>query len=481
LRFSPRGGAPVAEIVEDDLVLPDTGTVARLTRAQETELPREASFGFTDAAADYRRSAVTSRKLVGAAGRTLHSDLAVITNDAAATRRVEIWLQDLWAGRESAQFALGIDHLALAPGDVVALSLNGRRRLFEIGDLIDTEQRQVKARSIDPEVFSLPLAASRKKLPAIPAALGPVAVTVLDLPALDSSTPVVLTRLAIMANPWPGSVAVWASSDGSSFQVAAVAAAPCAFGETLDALPAGPTARWDRGNQVRVKLYSGALVSIGDARVLEGGNAAAVRNAEGAWEILQFANAELVDGQTWLLSRLLRGQAGSEVAMASPLPAGATFVVLGAQLVPIAAGLDALARPMQLRIVASGRNHDDAAAVALTVTPGDTALKPLAPVHVAAVRAGDGIHISWIRRTRIDGDGWGVEVPLGEESEAYVLDILSGGAVVRSIACASPEALYAAADELADFGTPQTSLHVSVAQISATVGAGHAVGVTLAV
>jgi hypothetical protein len=395
--------------------------------------------------------------------------------------RAEIWLQDLWAGRESAEFALGIDRLRLAPGDVVALTLSGRRRLFEIGDLIDTELRQVKARSIDPEVFSVPLLASRKKLPAIPAPLGPVAVTVLDLPALDASTPIVLTRLAITANPWPGSVAIWASSDGASFEIAAMAAAPCAIGETLDDLPAGPTARWDRGNQLRVKLYGGALVSISDARVLEGGNAAAVRNADGAWEILQFANAELVDGQTWLLSRLLRGQAGSEVAMTAPLPAGAPFVVLGAHMVPIAAGLDALARPMQLRIAASGRNHDDPVAVALTVMPGDTALKPLAPVHVAAHRAGDGIHISWIRRTRIDGDGWGVEVPLGEEVEAYMLEILSGGVVVRSIACATPQGLYAAADELADFGTVQASLHIRVAQLSAAVGRGYEVEVTLAI
>jgi hypothetical protein len=481
LRFVQRGGAPVAEIAEDDLVLPDHGAAARLTRAQETELPREASFGFTDAVADYRRSAVTSRKLVGGAARTLHSDLAVITNDAAATRRAEIWLQDLWAGRESAEFSLGMKRLSLSPGDVVALTLGDRRRLFEIGDLIDTELRQVKARSIDPEVFAVPLRASRMKVPAIPAALGPVAVTVLDLPALDSTSPVVLTRLAITANPWPGSVAVWKSSDGASFEIAAVAAAPCAIGETLDALPAGPTARWDRGNQVRVKLYGGALASIGDARVLEGGNAAAVRNADGDWEIIQFANAELVDGRTYRLSRLLRGQAGSEFAMAAPLPAGAPFVVLGAQLLPIALGIDALARPMQLRIAASGRNHDDPAAVALTVTPGDTALKPLAPVHVAAVRAGDGIHISWIRRTRIDGDNWGVEVPLGEQAEAYALEILSGGAVVRSIACASPQALYAAADELADFGVVQTSLHIRVAQLSSTVGAGHAAEVTLAI
>ena len=94
---------------------------------------------------------------------------------------------------------------------------------------------------------------------------------------------------------------------------------------------------------------------------------------------------------------------------------------------------------------------------------------------------GDGIHISWISRTRIDGDGWGIEVPLGEESEAYVLDILSGGAVVRRSHALSPQALYASADELADFGAVQTSLHVRVAQLSSTVGAGHAADVTLAV
>jgi hypothetical protein len=371
--------------------------------------------------------------------------------------------------------------LALSPGDVVALTLEGRRRLFEIGDLIDTELRQVKARSIDPEVFSVPLLASRIKVPAIPAALGPVAVLVLDLPALDASAPVVLSRLAITANPWPGSVAIWQSSDGASFEIAAVAAAPCVIGETLDTLPAGPTARWDRANSMRVKLYGGALASISDARVLEGGNAAAVRNADGAWEIFQFANAVLVDGNTYLLSRLLRGQAGSEFAMGAPLPAGAAFVVLGAHMVPIAQGLDALARPMQLRIVASGRNHDDPVAVALTVTPGDTALKPLSPVHIAARRAGDGIHISWIRRTRIDGDSWGIEVPLGEENEAYALEILSGGSVVRTIACALPQALYAAADELADFGMVQTSLRIRVSQLSSTVGAGHAAEVTLVV
>ena len=53
LTFRPRGGEPVAELAEDDLVLPDSSAPARLVRAQETELPREVSISFTDALADY--------------------------------------------------------------------------------------------------------------------------------------------------------------------------------------------------------------------------------------------------------------------------------------------------------------------------------------------------------------------------------------------------------------------------------------------
>jgi hypothetical protein len=481
LRFIQRGGAPVAEIGEEDLVLPENGVAARLTRAQETELPHEASFGFTDGAADYRRSAVTSRRLVGGAKRTVHSEFAVVTDEAAATRRAEIWLQDLWAGREGVEFSLGMEELRLGPGEVVALTLEGRRRLFEIDAFVDTQARQATARSIDPEVFSAPLLAPRMMAPAIPAALGPVHATVLDLPTINSSQPVILTRLAISANPWPGAVVVWKSSDGSSFESAGVVSAPSIVGETLDPLPAGPTARWDRANQIRVRIYDDALTSLSDQRVLEGGNAAAVQNADGDWEILQFANATLIDGTTYLLSRLLRGQAGSNDAIAHPLPAGAPFVVLDTHMIPIARGLEALARPMQLRIVAAGRNHDDPSAVTLAVTPDDAALKPLSPVHVGAVRRSDGIQISWIRRTRIDGDGWGVEVPLGEETEAYTLEFLFGGSVVRSLICATPRAFYANADELTDFGSLQSSLHLRVAQMSATVGAGRVAEVTLAV
>lgn len=195
--------------------------------------------------------------------------------------------------------------------------------------------------------------------------------------------------------------------------------------------------------------------------------------------MIQFAQAEFTANRTYTLSRLLRGQAGSEWAMGDPLPAHSPFVMLDRNVVSIASGLDALERTLQLRVVAANRDYGDATALALAATPQATALRPLAPVHLKAARGGDGVTLAWIRRTRIDGDSWVGEVPLGEDSEQYTVDILSGTAVVRTLNATQPSALYAAAAELADFGAPQTTLSVRVTQLSATVGAGFAATATL--
>lgn len=478
LRFVQRGGAAVAELAEDDLVLPEETPPARLTRAQESDLPREVSIGYVDIGIDYSHAAAASRRLVGGSTRTAHADLAMVSFDTAAERRAEIWLQDLWAGRERAEFALPPSRLALTLGDVAGLTVNGRRRLVEVQEISDTESRAVAAGSIDPDVFALALAPGRRRVPAPPPAVGQAYAVALDLPTLRPGEPSVLTRLAVFADPWPGPLAVWASSDGANYSRITVAQAPCTVGETLDDLPAGPTARWHHAS-ARVKLYGGALASVADSALFSGANAAALRRADGAWEVIQFANAELVADRTYLLSRLLRGQAGSEWAMAAPLPAGAPFVLLDSQVVTIASGLDALERTLHLRVVAADRDYGDASAYALDATPQATALRPLAPVHLKARRGGSGVTFTWGRRSRIDGDSWVGEVPLGEDSEQYTIDILSGATVLRTLTATSPSVLYAAADELTDFGAAQTSLAVRVTQVSATVGAGFPATATL--
>ena len=84
------------------------------------------------------------------------------------------------------------------------------------------------------------------------------------------------------------------------------------------------------------------------------------------------------------------------------------------------------------------------------------------------------MRFSWIRRARRDADSWEpAEIPLGETSEAYRLDILGpDGAVLRRLEASSQSALYAEDDEAADFGGPQTAIQATVAQVSAVAGRG---------
>jgi hypothetical protein len=474
LIFRPRGGEALATIPEEELAVENDGPDCRFIRAQETELPVQIALGFTEVAGDFRRATVFSRRLAGESRREAKADLALVTSDAVAERAADIWLQDLWAGRERAEFALPPSYAALSPGDIVDLDYRGRVRRLEIVEAIDAGHRAIKARGIDPEIFNVAARSPRASVVSAPSASGPPEVVALDLPPLRDEADPPLQYFAVHASPWPGAIAIWRSASGDSYEPIALGNTPAIIGETLDPLPAGPVSRWDRANSFRVTLGSGALTSQSDSSVLGGANAAAIRNADGAWEIIQFANAELVAENTYLLSRLLRGQQGSEWAMPAVFDVGAQFVLLDDALIASARGVDLLGRGFRYRV---GASTDDVGSTLMTEIEevvGATALKPRSPTHLSARRMAAGIEISWIRRTRMGGDSWDtLEVPLGEARDAYRVEIFDGESVVREIETDEPHALYTSEDEIADFSAPQTSLAFRVSQISAVAGAGH--------
>ncbi len=104
-------------------------------------------------------------------------------------------------------------------------------------------------------------------------------------------------------------------------------------------------------------------------------------------------------------------------------------------------------------------------------------LRPLSPVHLQGKRNpsnGDWTFV-WTRRTRVGGDSWeGLEVPLGEDSERYRLEILDApaGDPLRTVEVTSPSFLYTAAMQTADFGSTQWNVPIRVAQISPSYGPG---------
>ena len=78
-----------------------------------------------------------------------------------------------------------------------------------------------------------------------------------------------------------------------------------------------PLWRLDQATRLQVRLEGALLQSATLEAVLGGANALAVFTTAGEWEVLQFTTAEAIAEDCWELSGLLRGQCGSDAAMAA--------------------------------------------------------------------------------------------------------------------------------------------------------------------
>ena len=198
---------------------------------------------------------------------------------------------------------------------------------------------------------------------------------------------------------------------------------------------------------------TGTLLSSPALDVLNGANAGLLGN-----EIIQWQAAELIAPKTYRLSKLLRGRRGTEAAVGTHA-LNERFVVLSSGTVQrIPDGLDLIGAVRSYKAVSAGRDITSATAANFSNTA--KGLKPLSPVHLKGSRNGAGdLTLTWKRRTRIGG-GWrdNAEVPLGETSEAYEVDILNGAAVVRTVTAANPTVTYTAAQQKADFGSAQAAI-----------------------
>ena len=474
LRFRGRGGRVDLAIPAADLVMSDDEPVTSRIRAQETDLPASIELGFTDGEGPYLRAAVGSRRLAGTSRRELAVDAAIVTRRAEAQRLADTRLQDIWAGRETVEFALDPRAIAVEPGDVLALPGPDGSNLYRVVRIEDGETRRILARAVEPAIFDshavdMPSAQTR----AAPPVAGPPHPVILDLP-IDAERPDTLQHIAVAADPWPGAVAIYRSMPGGTLALQTVLDLPAVIGRTTTAFAPGPVWRWDRVCVLEVEWSaSGPIASVEPEAALAGANLMAVLGPDGASEIVSAARVELTGPRRYRLSRFLRGLGGTERLSGRTVPPGATVVLLDRAVAPLAAGLAELGRSWTYRVGPASRDPGDASFVTLAATVGADALRPLAPVRLKARRGPDGVVLSWIRRTRLDGDAWEpVDVPLGEDREAYRVEILADVSLVRTLASDGQTALYRDADELADFGAPQTTLSLRVSQTSAAAGRG---------
>ncbi len=470
LIFRMRDGRAGADLGPDDLVEREGGAVTR-QRAPRAELAGRVRIVHVEAEGDFETRAAEAVFADDPAPTVAQTELPMLLTRAEARGLADRWLAEARVARDGARFALP-PSARLRAGDVVRLDTGaGVVQDWRIDRMDRAGALEVEAVRVEPGVY-LPADAAEEPVrlqPFVPPV--PVLPLFLDLPLMTGEEVPHAPHIAVAAEPWPGSVAVYSGIEDAGYTLNRVLTAPAAIGVSESVLEPAAPGRWDRGPALRVRI-AGGLASASASAVLAGANLVAIGDGGGVWELFQFAQAELIAPDLWDLSLRLRGQFGTEPFIADPWPAGAWVVPLGPALRQIDLPEAARGLARHYRIGPGLRPLDDPSYVHRVKAFQGIGLRPYAPAHLRA-RPGDGATLfDWVRRTRIGGDDWqAFEVPLGEEQERYLLRVFDAGDVLRreevtgAPGWSYPDTLRAADGVAAPY-------RVTVAQISARFGAG---------
>lgn len=501
LRFRPRGGSTVASIAYADVLRREADQPAiTIRQADDTELPRRLWVDYRDVGKDQQSNAMAwSRALsptVMVNGRRetrLNLSALVLTASEAKTIAMRHLLASYAERFVIENLGLTYQHLALNAADAVTLELSDgttQRVAFRRGEIGADYTAAVEAVFEDASIYTMETTGSSGDghvVQTVPSSY-PTRLLWANLPLLDERDDAGGVGLRFYAAAggngagWLGA-ALFTSADLATWDRVETLRTGMVWGTALNTLAApGSAFATDRTNSLRVAMMAGAA-DVEDATELEmlnGANRAVLICADGSAELIAFSDVTVNGDGSLTLSTLLRGQRGTEWACAGHAP-GDLFVLVNDAFQDMILPLGALGGTRYARAVGRFDVFDAVAASGRTIT--GAAEKPFAPVSIAGSRDGGGnLTVTWVRRTRIGGE-WldGTEdAPLGEDSEAYEVDVMSGGTVVRTISgLTAASASYSAANQATDFGSAQAAIAVRVYQISATVGRGYAGSATV--
>lgn len=457
----------------EELAIEDGAPAVERVRAPDHELPAESVVVFRDLMTGFQSATVRAARLGAPARPTTTFGFPGVLDREQAQRLAADRLERLWSERDTVSFATTGYREATELG--AELAVPGAPGRFVVTEIEDGLLRRIKARRVERSI-------SGGWKPALPSTVSPPPVAAgrpqalfLDLPARTATAdPAAQFRVAIRQKPWR-SQAVLCSPATTGFEVRTMVDRPADIGRLVSPLTAGSVlGRLDRGSVLTVELFDGEAESVSRAALLNGANAAAIRTAASAWEILQYETAEEISPGIWRLGSLLRGQLGTDDAMRAGAPAGADFVVLDERVRPAGLLAAEIGLSLNWKVGPTGAEPSDERFASTTATGGLRARRPLSPVHLRCRSSGTDLVFSWVRRGRIDADGWDVaEIPLGEETEAYQIEIGEPGhPSVRATEVGATNWTYTAAQRAADFAVPPSALSATVRQFSTAAGWG---------
>lgn len=488
LQCVPRGQAPVASVPWEDLAatndeeIPDS---LPYEREMDSQLPAKVTVKGISAVREYADSSQPYERTGTDSVNSETFDSGLVLSDDELAQMAEMICESRWMERESYSFSLSPTYQYLEPADIVTVNSK-----FAVIDIRLTEATTESDGRMTLNGFKNSAALYVRTAVGAPAPgpdgtiglAGETAMFLADAPMIyetEQNLPGISTAATGYSEGWPGGVLVRSTDSGQTWNDIQGYIGKATAGFAMNVLSANSGALLDVGSALRVSLLSGELEGVTFDQMMSGSNIA-LYGADQRWEVIRFQNAALQSDGTYLLSGLVRGDKGTEWATGLHQAGDAFILATDPDNVFIPMAIETIGRPMLYRGVTNGGNIEDASDISLTYQGVN--LKPLSPVAAGGTRNGSGdLAVSFTRRSRFTSNWWvtGVPAPVGETSEFYQADVMSGSTVKRTISATTPSFTYSAADQTTDFGSPQASITLRIYQMSSTVGRGYPREVTL--
>jgi len=350
-------------------------------------------------------------------GQPKSVDLPACLTGENAYRLISIAARDGGWARETVSWRCAELDLRIAPGALV--SLQGMAGVWRVSqwEWRDTGVELMLERAAPAGAISMAGTSSGQAGLASDLPVLPTSIVAFELPwgGASPDIPAMYAAVSSAGAGWKGATMYVDAGSGDLLPIGTSGRQRATIGEVISVLPKGPTTMFDRTSTVTVKLLGEdmALPSATARQMVQGANLAILGE-----EIIQFGQAVALGGGLWRLEHLLRGCGGTEAAV-SGHQVGERFALLDG--IPVA--LDAAKIPEGAPVQIGAIGIADANVALSGIACRGIGRKPLAPVHTCVSAAADGsLELNWVRRAR---GAWqwldGVDVPLQEEAEAYVV------------------------------------------------------------
>lgn len=487
LKFPVRGKPSVRTLTEQDIGAYEFGSdcppIVTTKQTQDVELPRQLFVQYRDPERDYETAEQPSpTRLITEAVNDVYVDVAVAISATQAAQCAEVLWADLWASRWSHAIAFDSAQYELEPTDCFVIPIDGRNervRMISVDDSLVILRRPQLVRDDDGNYVSEAIAEAPQVPPQTITVYALTELFLLDIPPLRATDNDVgvyaAVRPQVSGATFSGAQLFVSFDAGTTFGASSSAIGVATTG-TLDApFAAGETTVWDDVTEIFLTLESGTLESHTDEEVFAGANVLAVGDNV-RFEIVQFANAELIAPDQWKLSRLLRGRRGTEHNMGTNLADDLVVLMTGSGITRVSIANGYLGVPVVFKAVTLGTSY--ATGVDQTLTSTGEALRPFSPVSLTGERDTSGnLTITWIRRDRLGEElPDGSAIAMSDPPETYSIDILDGNSpasILRTLTSNTESVEYSAAEQSDDFGSPiPDEITFTVYQVSAVRGRG---------